>query len=126
MTGASVVTFLLLFHSVAHTASTLEQVFPKNADYSCHSPNIKLKCTFSEDSITAFWTVLVGGRVPEQVTSSTPGHIVDASKVKIGTLYLEVNNTIYSAKNSYQCAALYPNERTEVSEPFPIPMVEGW
>ena len=126
MLSVGVVIFILLFRFVAHTASTVEQVFPKNANYSCHSPNIKLKCTFSEDPVTAFWTVLVGGRVPEQVTSSTPGHIVDASKVKNGTLYLKVNNTVYSAKNSYRCAALYPNERTEVSEPFPIPMVEGW
>ena len=126
MLSAGVVTFILLFSFVAHAASTVEQVFPKNADYSCHSPNIKLKCTFSEDAVTAFWTVLVGGRDPEQVTSSTPGHVVDTSKVKNGTLYLEVNNTAYSVKNSYRCAALYPNERTEVSEPFPIPMVEGW
>ena len=108
-----------------HTANSVKQTFPKNAAYSCHSPNIKLQCTFSVDALTAFWTVLVNGRDPEQVTPSTPGHIVDANELQHGTLYLTVNSTLYSRGNSYSCTAVYPDGDTEFSEVFVTPMVEG-
>ena len=111
----------------AHTASMVEQVFPANVDYCCHCPNIKLKCTFSKKPLTALWSVLKNGRDPEQVTPSTPGHTVDTSEIQNGpgSLYLEVNSTVYSEDNSYSCTAVYADGDTEVSELFRIPMAEG-
>ena len=113
-------------HSLIYAASTIEQFYPKTDKYSCHYPHVKLKCTFSEDPLTASFTVLVNGRDPELVTTSTPGHTVDASEIQSGALYLEVNSAKqYSEGNSYSCAAVYPNGETEESDVFPIPLLEG-
>lgn len=109
----------------AHTATTVEQIFPENVNYSCHSPNIKFKCTFSENPLAASWTIVFEGKVPEQITDSTPGHTVDESKKQSGSLFLLVEDTMYSANNIYICAAFYYNESIEASTPFPVPMVEG-
>ena len=109
----------------AHTASTVEQVFPANVDYCCHCPNIKLKCTFSEKPVTAFWSVLRNDTDTVVVISSTPGHTVDKSEIQNGTLYLMVNNTVYSEGNLYSCTAVFPNGETENARSFPIPMAES-
>ena len=112
---------------ISHAVSTVEQMFPMNDSYSCHSPNIKLKCNFSVNPFTATWSVLVNGRDPELVTPSTPGHTVDASAMQSGTIYLEIHSTVYSEGNSYSCTAVYldRDQDTEVSDVFPIPIVEG-
>ena len=109
----------------AHTASMVEQVFPANVDYCCHCPNIKLKCTFSKNPVTAFWSALINGRDPELVTPSTPGHTVNTSEIQNGTLYLMVNSSVYSEGNQYSCTAVFPGDKTEVAGSFPIPMAEG-
>ena len=99
-------------------------MFPENVDYCCHCPNIKLKCNFSESPLIASWAV-VNGKDNELVTPSTPGHTVDTSEIQSGTLYLEVNSTVYSEGNSYSCTAVYPDGETEVADSFLIPMVES-
>ena len=109
----------------AHIASTVEQVFPANVDYCCHCPNIKLKCTFSKNFFTVSWSVLINGRDPELVSEFTPGHTVDTSEIQNGTLYLMVNNTVYSEGNSYSCIVVFPDSETEAADSFPIPMAEG-
>ena len=79
---------VMLFTS--YTASTIVQIFPENVDYSCLSPSIKPKCTFTENPLTAFWTLFAGGRVPMQVTVSTPGHTVDPSEIQNGPFFLKL------------------------------------
>ena len=107
------------------TVSTIEQVYPRNVKYCCHCPNIKLGCTFSKNPFAASWTVLVDGIFPQQLTLSTPGHKVDASEVQSGSLFLHINDTMYSANNSYSCTAVYTNGAEEFSNVFSMPMVEG-
>ena len=110
----------------AYTASTIEQVYPAMASYSCISPSIKLQCTVYAKPLSTSWNVDNSAlNAPEQVTAFTPGHIVDKSKLQNGTLYLEVNNTVYSKGNSYICTAVYSSGETEVSAHYLIPVVEG-
>lgn len=119
---------VIAVHCSLHAASTVEQVFPLSAEYSCHSPSTKLKCTFSANARSAEWVVCNDRlKVSEQVTASTPGHIVDVSEfeVKNGTIFLQVNNTMYSKNNSYSCTVLYLDGNTSVSDFYSIPMVEG-
>ena len=114
---------VMLFTS--YTASTIVQIFPENVDYSCHSPSIKLKCTFTENPLTAFWTLFAGGRVPMQVTVSTPGHTVDPSEIQNGAIFLKIEDTMYSENNSYSCVAVYADGNTETSDIYLIPLAES-
>ena len=105
--------------------ASIMQMHPMNASYSCHCPSVVLKCNFSKNPTKAFWTVLINGTDTQVVTTSTPGHTVDMSKVQDGILYLEVNNTKYSEGNHYSCTAEYPDNEPELSGLFPIPVVES-
>ena len=116
-------------HSLfAHAAIRIEQRFPLNASYSCHCPNIKLRCTFPENSKDAFWTVLDSG-VPSIVTNTTLGHTVTYD-LSHGRLFLEVHDTTYSENNTYvyRCNVKYDDSdgiRIKQSETFLMREVEG-
>ena len=102
-------------------------MYPSNNNYCCHCPNIVLKCNFSKNPLTAFWTVLSNG-VPDQVNDNTPGHTVDRSEVQNGILSLHVNHTMYSENNTYSCTALYDDGTdldAEESAHFVLPRVES-
>lgn len=96
-------------------------MFPRDHNYSCYSPSIKLNCTFLENPLNAYWTYLANG-VAEEVRSVTPGH---SYSMPNGVLLLTVNEARYS-KDMYRCVAFYHDGETVDSEPFPFPHnVEG-
>ena len=110
-----------------HSASDIQQMYPSNPSYCCHCPNIELRCKFSENPISAYWSVIDNGN-PVDVTDSTTGHTLDTSEMHSGTLRLEVNDTKYSRNKMYTCTALYVGEGLEIEtshQPFMVPTEES-
>ena len=84
----------------------IQQSFPRNGTYCCHSPSLSLKCEFPPGVSLVLWSI------PDKRITNIPAtyldHMIDNSKMSEGFSELTVSD-VSSLEARYGCIVYFPN-----------------